>query len=409
MSVDDAEAFLESVPLPFEPLKLGDTMLVVAHTEGERATNTGPSLIETLRKADFAEADRTRLLVTNVHAGDVLLLACVDVDDEQEDEEVADRVLRDAISVDFEWSRALVDPEATRLELVAAYERKEIGDLVSSIMSRSTEVARARWPDQKLRLQNLCRSTGAKPFLIIEGYVQGVDRRWRAHMNDRHLQSMLASVQFRDGITVLQADSTADTALQLLLDARYARNERVRVSGWTRLGAPGEREAFVVRKADRDTPESWFVGALSMVARVTEESAKAIAAAYPSPRALVEAYEAAATPRARDALLAKIRFTPSRSSKERNIGPAISLDVRKRFYPDIEASSSSSSSKKKRASAVSDVDDDDDDDAGTSSSEEPLDPPPRKIPRRAKTLAAESMPTTRVDDEDDSSDSEFTS
>lgn len=323
-------------------MKLGDAVLIVAHTEGSRATMRGRSLIEVLRAATYAPT--IRVLVTNVHAGDALLAICVErsvlcEDDAKTvariaEETVADRVFELAASV----TMASLVTDTHRLELIAAYERKVIGDLVSSVVGRSSDVARNRWSDQKTRLQNLCRATGARPFLIVEGYIQGADRRWSGHMNDLGVQTLLAHTQFRDGISVLQADTTDDTALQLLLDAKYTCTERLRAGGWTRLGEPGSREAFVVRKRDRDTPESWFRGALGMVMRMNEEKAAAIEHVYASPRALQRAYADEPNARKRDTLLAKIRFTAKRSRKEGNIGPAISLSVRQRFYPDEEPS-----------------------------------------------------------------------
>ena len=148
-------------------LQLGDVMLVVAHTEGPRSTSKNASLLSILTLADFAERDKTRVICANVHAGDVLILRCVKRDDDKaaddDDDDDDDRaaaaqqpkrsLLDEAISLGDAKTldSLLADAATTKLELVAAYERKTVADLVASVVARTDRQVGARRRPEPLR------------------------------------------------------------------------------------------------------------------------------------------------------------------------------------------------------------------------------------------------------------------
>jgi len=243
---------------------------------------------------------------------------------------------------DFLWlAKERVQPVPGQLalplqrELVLEYvvERKRMDDLSSSICD-------GRFEEQKHRFKHAGIRGGV---YLVEDYGRIDNHRLPADT----LRQAMANTEVCDGFFLKHTADTAATVAYLVLMHRHvcARHERAAVvakglsvdavlrkhPGAT-LAVTFDDFTALTLKTQVLSVQEMFVKQLMQMAGLTVEKAAAIVQLYPTPGALMAAYDALSNEKQRDALLEDIQFKEGPRSK---IGPAISTKVSRLYNDDV--------------------------------------------------------------------------
>jgi ERCC4-type nuclease len=303
-------------------------------------------------------------------------------------------------------SALLADARATALVPVLAYERKTLSDFTRSVQGATPVPKKQHFDDQRVRMLAFAEATGARPRLLVEGYLEAtgdraVRKRWTGAMAEEAVHSMFTRMDLRDGISIYQTADTDDSARLVLKDAAYVQAKRLSTERWYRLPRSASDTLLAVKKAENDDAAVYYVNVLQAMLSVSKPRAQAIAARFPSIPELCEALKAPPTEKARAALVADIVVG------KRRLGIEIAKRVLARYGPSAvkyaavpptptnpSSSSSSTMSTTTTAAAVAP-------------------PAPKRAPKPKPTTTAASSranaaPTARraltFDDDDDDDD-----
>jgi len=150
-------------------------------------------------------------------------------------------------------------------------ERKSAADLEASILD-------GRYREQRTRLLSHCQVNGFRPLYIIEGDLDRINGR----LAKQALRKHLTRLTLRYGVSVLQTDSTEDTAklcqelaAQLKEDPKVFMTEEAAKVKYTDT-------ISVYKKGNSDDPAVFASAVLQNCTGISAAGAGAILAVYPS-------------------------------------------------------------------------------------------------------------------------------
>jgi len=341
MSAADAEAFLESQALEqadtdaraaaYNAQFARDDIVVFVDYHEDRARND-TSFVAALRTAEVKRAT-AKIVQCRLHTGDVVIcrVEAHGGDDDEEMRASIDTNIR--LDANRPASSDLREPHSTQLAAILVYERKTVTDLVSSIRSASSVARENHLQSEITRQLEFCRQTGARPRLLLEGYLTyGVQRRPVGSMNEEGLHSLVQRLDLVDGVATVQTVDVRDSARTCLKDARFIGEKQVAARGWLRLGTGEARSQVIsVRKADNYDVQSWYRGTVQAIPGMSSDKARLVVARYPNIRTLLAAFDACDDAAHRQQLIANLRVE---SGQRRRIGPAVAARVVERFYAE---------------------------------------------------------------------------
>lgn len=240
---------------------------------------------------------------------------------------------------DFTWIAR--DRRGHELVLPYIVERKRLDDLAQSIKS-------GRYHEQKFRLRNsgIPNITYLIEYLDVKNYGLPIQTLYKAVVNS----------EVHSDCQIKFTDSARDTILYLsvqttILSELYGKKmlcscAKDQLPG-DEDGAAGDMASLMqfgdfnqsASKWGAVTIKDFFVRQLVQLAQMTVEKAMAVANVYPTPRALLDAYDdlaAADDAAARAALLAKIPY----GAAKRTIGPSLSKIIYDLYHHRTASSSS---------------------------------------------------------------------
>jgi hypothetical protein len=353
MSAADADAYRDSVI----GTRLPRGALVIFIDFHEDFARKGTSFLAAINSVALKDFNAYRVVRCNLHTGDVIIARVVD---RNATASMCYETLDTNVSIDGSVvpSDLLADPVADAMLPVLVYERKTITDLVSSVQSKSSVPGVQHFADQKLRLRALCDLTGARPRLLLEGFMTHIITcEPVGNMTEDALHSLLSRLDLKYGISVWHSANAHDSARLVLKDARFLHTYAMALPElWYRLPlGPNDVLRVSVRKADNHNAAFYFRSVLGAVPMMGEAAVAAIADVYPNIPALVAALAADdLTEKARVKLLSELRVG------SRRLGDALAKRVIS-FYgpqsgasaaPEPPASSSSKEEEEKEVVAV---------------------------------------------------------
>lgn len=179
MSDRDAEMFIESVRTKHERYALGDVVVFVDYHEDLRRRKNGsasePTVFEAMKSVHVRGTVGKPALCT-LKAADIIVARVVERAPRTDDAATAidaahRRAVSENVNVDgVDAYELLVDADATDYDCVVAYERKTLGDLISSTKARGASGREQHLDEQIGRMLVFCQATGAQPRFVLEGF-----------------------------------------------------------------------------------------------------------------------------------------------------------------------------------------------------------------------------------------------
>ena len=159
-------------------------------------------------------------------------------------------------------------------------ERKTIKDLEASVLD-------GRYREQRSRLLAFCQERGASPLYILEGSFFDTTGRLTAQA----LMKVVARLQYKHGIPVLQTQSLGETAVlvQTLCDSYAEDPAHFRRSTEPLRATDG---IHVIKKVNAEDPRHFYLASVTQCPGISTRIAEVIHAAFPSWSALLSASEA---------------------------------------------------------------------------------------------------------------------
>jgi ERCC4-type nuclease len=144
-------------------------------------------------------------------------------------------------------------------------ERKRTDDLEASILD-------GRYREQRTRLLEYCRQTGARPVYIVEGLLDRLNGR----LSEKALLKHLTRLSLRYGVSVFQTGNLEETArLCLIFQEQLQEDSRVfELQGGDSVAYASTIQ--VTRKANREDPGNFASAVLQQVPGVSHTVASAI-------------------------------------------------------------------------------------------------------------------------------------
>jgi len=330
MSVDDADAFVASAVAPHgPPLVLHDVVIFVDFHEDN--TRKGPSFAHALRTIDAITCSR-RVVQCRLETGDVVIArviagAAAPGTTEAVAAAANDRNIR--LRGGIAASTLLADPATTMFGAILAIERKTADDLVNSIRSAkaSGQASEAHMATQIAELTDYCAACGARPMLLVEGYIAHVfSGEPVGSMPEIQLMAFIVDVYLTKGFACLQTINVPDSARQVLQMMRLAERRDIMPGTWIRL-PPGTAEPSIqVRKERNDDTARAYRSTLQLTRGVSDAWARAIQDVFPSIPRLVGAFAAAPDVAARAALVSELKVN------NRRLGGVLAARLVARFH-----------------------------------------------------------------------------
>lgn len=149
-------------------------------------------------------------------------------------------------------------------------ERKSVRDLEASVLD-------GRYREQRQRLMAFCQTTGAQPLYVLEGSFSSTTGRLAVPA----LMKLVARLQYKHGVPVLQTVSTAETALLFKSLLEYYKED---ATVFQRSTAPlrAVEGIHVSKKVNAEDPKQFYVAALAQCPGVSVKMAEAIQGVYPT-------------------------------------------------------------------------------------------------------------------------------
>ncbi len=294
------------------------------------------SLLDAMRNVTVRDADQHSVLCTHMRVADAIILRVVSTKGvvDLTSSSSSAYASADATAIDENVtidgagvSSLLADRCATQFVAITVYERKGAdSDFVSSCRPKSNVPVEQHLDSQVKRLCAFTRRTGARPYLLLEGYLPHAEQATPlagGRMQESEAHSILQKITFEFGITVWNSANTTDSARTLHKDARMTRERRLVPSGWVRLGTGDDDTiALQVKKSANRDARTWYLAILQAIDRVSAERAKVVAARYPTLVELMAAYDQCASLAERRALLAPLETSrPTRKRKKNQQQP----------------------------------------------------------------------------------------
>jgi ERCC4-type nuclease len=158
-------------------------------------------------------------------------------------------------------------------------ERKSVRDLEASILD-------GRYREQRQRLMAFCQTTGAQPLYVLEGSFSSTTGR----LSSVALMKLVARLQYKHAVPVLQTESVAETATLLKSLVEYHKED---ATVFHRSSAPirAVEGIHVSKKVNAEDPKQFYVAALAQCPGVSVKMAEAIQGTYPTLASLLAADE----------------------------------------------------------------------------------------------------------------------
>jgi ERCC4-type nuclease len=149
-------------------------------------------------------------------------------------------------------------------------ERKSIRDLEASVLD-------GRYREQRQRLLAFCQTTGAQPLYVLEGPFRSTTGR----LAPAALMKLVARLQYKHGVPVLQTESVTETAALLKALVEYYKED---ATNFQRETAPmrATEGIHVSKKVNAEDPKQFYVAALAQCPGVSVKMAEAIQAVFPT-------------------------------------------------------------------------------------------------------------------------------
>jgi len=311
----DADAYVASVAAHHGgELVVDDVVMFVDFRERE--------LIAALRAVDVVPSG-ARIVVGSLDTGDVIVARVVA---HSPANARAASALDECVTVSggVQPSALLASHDDSQLEPIVAYERKTSLDLVQSKQRLSDVPAEEHIAKQLAELADFCAVTGAKPALLLEGYIaHSLTGAPVASMAEEHVHRLLVRIFFANGFPTWQSNSVADSARHLHTVALLTTRLNVRASSWVRLPRDATEPAIRVRKARNADVDRYYLSCLQAMPMMSEERARVVVASYPNIALLVEAIAASDNP---VAMLASLRVNAGR-----RLGKALAKSIVARY------------------------------------------------------------------------------
>ena len=399
MSADDAEDFIGSVVKAFGgPFALHQVVVFVDFHEDN--VRSGTSFVQALTSVDVPNFERN-VVRCRLDAADYIIALVVERSD---DDQAASQLIDSSISMQhaIKPSALLADAERTTFAAVYARERKTLNDLASSLRRSSSVPGEQHLSSQMARLLSFCEVTGARPGLLVEGYMaHALTGKPMGSMNEDSLHTYMTHIDLRDGISAWQSADVFDSARLVLKEARYIAKHHITPQAWLRLPRGTSEPHIAVKKADNYDARRYYQSILMAVPQMSAARAQAIAEVYPNVPTLVAALAAAPTPTAAVNLIANIRV------KNRRLGDALAVRVVDRYGPqgDDDSSSSSEEEEEQESSDAEEIPSPEPAAQLREPPPAPRRPPPRRAAQAARLATAEEL--NARDDDSSSDDEEF--
>ena len=158
-------------------------------------------------------------------------------------------------------------------------ERKTVKDFEASVLD-------GRYREQKTRLLATCQEKGLSPLYILEGPFSSTTGRLQVPA----LMKLVARLQYKHGIPVIQTASLEETATLIKSLAEYYVEDP---TNFVRSTEPLRAidSVHVVKKVNANDPKQFMVSALAQCPGISVKIAEAIYTAFPSWSALMAADE----------------------------------------------------------------------------------------------------------------------
>lgn len=158
-------------------------------------------------------------------------------------------------------------------------ERKSVRDLEASILD-------GRYREQRQRLLAFCQASGAQPLYVLEGPFRSTTGR----LAPVALMKLVARLQYKHNVPVLQTESVAETAMMLKALTDYYKEDPTNFQRET-VPMRAAEGIHVSKKVNAEDPKQFYVAALAQCPGVSVKMAEAIQAVFPTLPSLMAADE----------------------------------------------------------------------------------------------------------------------
>lgn len=158
-------------------------------------------------------------------------------------------------------------------------ERKSVRDLEASILD-------GRYREQRQRLLAFCQTSGAQPLYVLEGPFRSTTGR----LAPAALMKLVARLQYKHCVPVLQTESVAETATLLKALTDYYKEDPMNFQRETTPMRAVEG-IHVSKKVNAEDPKQFYVAALVQCPGVSVKMAEAIQGTFPTLTDLLAADE----------------------------------------------------------------------------------------------------------------------